>query len=197
MNFEDVRKTLNSQRRMYPREYEFLASLVTKPGYVVDIGAWMGFSTKVLAEALKAKNLPGMVIAIDPHTSKCAGKYAILTQEVGVTSTCDFLLKNLEDWGISDRTIVLPARSQDIGRNLACSDNMRDINISLLVIDGSHRYEDVKEDFEVWYPLVEPQGIIAFHDYKHIPGPTKVVDELVRSRCKEIRCVQRLIAFQK
>lgn len=36
--------------------------------------------------------------------------------------------------------------------------------IDLLFIDGDHRYNGVKKDFEVYKQLVSPNGLIAFHD---------------------------------
>ncbi len=40
--------------------------------------------------------------------------------------------------------------------------------IDFLLIDGDHRYEGVKQDFELYRPLVRKGGIIAFHDI--VPG---------------------------
>jgi hypothetical protein len=34
----------------------------------------------------------------------------------------------------------------------------------LLFIDGDHRYEGVRRDFEMYSPLVGAGGLIAFHD---------------------------------
>ena len=36
--------------------------------------------------------------------------------------------------------------------------------IDFLYIDGDHTYEGVKEDFEMYSPLVRPGGCVAFHD---------------------------------
>ena len=36
--------------------------------------------------------------------------------------------------------------------------------IDFLFIDGDHRYNGVKKDFEMYHPLVNENGIIAFHD---------------------------------
>jgi cephalosporin hydroxylase len=41
-----------------------------------------------------------------------------------------------------------------------------DRKIDYLMIDGDHRYEGVKNDFEKMFPLVRTGGIIAFHDVK-------------------------------
>lgn len=55
----------------------------------------------------------------------------------------------------------------------------------LIFIDGSHIYEDVKRDFIDWFPLLEREGFICFHDSAPIinsfqgwPGPIKLVKEL-------------------
>ncbi|WP_239404649.1 class I SAM-dependent methyltransferase [Frankia sp. Cj3] len=36
--------------------------------------------------------------------------------------------------------------------------------IDLLFIDGDHTYEGVRQDYEMYSPLVRPGGVIAFHD---------------------------------
>ena len=36
--------------------------------------------------------------------------------------------------------------------------------LDLLFIDGDHRYEGVRKDFEMYSPLVRAGGIVAFHD---------------------------------
>ena len=36
--------------------------------------------------------------------------------------------------------------------------------VDLLFIDGDHRYDGVRKDFEMYSPLVRKGGIIAFHD---------------------------------
>jgi len=45
--------------------------------------------------------------------------------------------------------------------------------IDLLFIDGDHRYEGVRKDFEMYSPLVRKGGIVAFHDI--CPGPPDAV----------------------
>lgn len=43
--------------------------------------------------------------------------------------------------------------------------------IDFLFIDGDHRYDGVKQDFELYSPLVSDGGIIAFHDIIEVDKP--------------------------
>ena len=56
--------------------------------------------------------------------------------------------------------------------------------LDFLFIDGDHRYEGVKRDFEMYSPLVRQGGMIAFHDI--VPGPAENVGG-VPQFWKEIR----------
>jgi predicted O-methyltransferase YrrM len=50
--------------------------------------------------------------------------------------------------------------------------------IDFLMIDGDHTYEGVKRDWEIYSPLVAPDGLIAFHDIlEHPEQPLCKVDE--------------------
>lgn len=55
-------------------------------------------------------------------------------------------------------------------------------------IDGSHYYEDVKQDYNMYRYKVKPGGILFFHDARMYrgganfhPGPSKLVNELEAS----------------
>jgi cephalosporin hydroxylase len=41
--------------------------------------------------------------------------------------------------------------------------------VDFLFIDGDHTYEGVKQDFELYSPLVKTGGLIAFHDIVEAP----------------------------
>lgn len=59
--------------------------------------------------------------------------------------------------------------------------------IHLLLIDGDHHYETVKQDIAGWIPKVVKDGIVVFHDYAptelnlrqfpHLVGVRRAVDE--------------------
>lgn len=49
--------------------------------------------------------------------------------------------------------------------------------VDVLFIDGDHSYAGVKQDFEMYSPLVRPNGLILFHDVvTHHTDPTCQVD---------------------
>lgn len=38
------------------------------------------------------------------------------------------------------------------------------VKLNAVFVDASHEYEDVKKDFEVWWPRLAKGGIMGFHD---------------------------------
>ena len=50
---------------------------------------------------------------------------------------------------------------------------LRGKSLDFLFIDGDHRYEGVKSDYEMYAPLVAKGGLIGFHDI--VPGPAHEV----------------------
>ena len=71
--------------------------------------------------------------------------------------------------------------------------------IDFLYLDGDHRYEAVKRDFEDWSCHVRPGGVILLHDSRREgnaaedvfargwPGPTRVAEELrAKHECIEL-----------
>lgn len=65
--------------------------------------------------------------------------------------------------------------------------------IDLLFIDGDHRYEAVRKDFDDWFPYITPGGLMILHDSRRLPGlpaylfnrgwpgPTQLASELTAS----------------
>lgn len=63
--------------------------------------------------------------------------------------------------------------------------------LDLLLIDADHTYEGVKKDYELYSPLTEPGGVVAFHDIvPHPPelgcGVDRFWNEIKRPQSREI-----------
>jgi predicted O-methyltransferase YrrM len=66
--------------------------------------------------------------------------------------------------------------------------------LDFLFIDGDHRYEGVKADFEAYSPLVRAGGLIGFHDI--VPGPPQEAGgvHLFWQELKQRQPVQEFVA---
>lgn len=66
--------------------------------------------------------------------------------------------------------------------------------IDLLFIDGDHRYDGVKADFEDYSPLCAPRGRVVFHDIN--PGPAEYGGDVSRywSELRLRHPVQEIVA---
>jgi predicted O-methyltransferase YrrM len=153
------------------REGRFLfeaARAVPAGGTIVEIGSFFGRSTVCLARGGLAGQRPA-ILAIDPQLG--SPRHASLL-------ACDdphpFFLANLERAGV--RSLVTPKKTTSVAAAADCT-----APIDLLFIDGSHELEQVRADFQHWFPKLRPGGCIAFHDSWHMGGVRRLTSELLRA----------------
>lgn len=65
--------------------------------------------------------------------------------------------------------------------SLRAAELFPDEYFDLVFIDGSHFYEDVRDDIEAWGDKVRDGGILCGHDYGNREGVKRAVDEKFRS----------------
>jgi len=135
-------------------------------GVIVEIGSWKGKSTICLGIG-SMENNRNKIIAIDPHTSHCE-KLKTYLYENEVSTFSEFQ-KNIKQAKIDH--LIEPI--VDFSFNAVHQVNK---SIDLIFIDGSHKYEDVLKDLQMFFPKVREGGVIAFHDTND-GGPNKVVLE--------------------
>lgn len=129
---------------------------------IVEIGSFLGRSTRVLAD-----NTPGVVYAIDdwlgPRDTTIDGEPVDFS---GHDLFGEFI-KNMEG---AERTY----------RAIRCDhkDPQWSGNPDMVFIDGSHEYEDVKFDIQFWMPKIVSGGLICGHD-SNKEGVAKAVIELL------------------
>ncbi len=139
-----------------------LAKKCQNKGAIVEVGSWKGKSTIWLGKGSRVGNNV-KIYAIDPHTGDRGHRH-----RYGKVWTYEEFKKNIRKAKIDDLVIPIIKTSEEA---------VKEINepVELIFIDGSHKYEDVKLDFELWFPKVINKGIMAFHDSDGRYGPTKVV----------------------
>jgi hypothetical protein len=59
--------------------------------------------------------------------------------------------------------------------------------LDFVYIDGDHHYNHVKEDLELYYPLLKPKGLLGGHDYcLPTPGVIKAVNDFASEHGLEL-----------
>jgi len=116
----------------------------------------------------KPREFALLIKAINKVSPKCVVEIGVLRG--GLTSWCVDKI---------DKVIGIDYKSK--GKNILNGDSHNEdtlaklvewldgYEIDVLFIDGDHSYEGVKQDFEMYSPLVREGGLIAFHDILDSP----------------------------
>lgn len=136
--------------------------------HVVEVGVWLGRSTKAMAETC-----PGTIYAVDtwegvPDDPDQHGRL----YEDGVDTVFDRFRANLKREIRSGK--VIPVRTT----SLQAAEWTNGSPCDFVFIDADHRYEAVCDDIRAWLPKIMPGGILAGHDYGW-PGVNAAVNELL------------------
>ncbi len=156
---------------------------LTGAGCIVEIGSWCAKSLSVITAGAIKGGFKNKIYSIDPFlTSKDEpnGKY-------------ETFFNNLTLNGIENRITHIKEKSQIAGQNF-------NDKIEFIFIDGFHKYEAVKKDFELFYPKVLSGGYIAIHDVQSYLGPAKILCDVLANdnlSLKLIKIVQQSAILQR
>lgn len=142
--------------------FELAASLPQDGPRVVEIGAWLGKSSFVLAKGLEGKKDPSLH-CIDPFNadgdSLSVDAYHETSERYG-RPLLDVFTENMRRLGVDGTIEALPGYSSEVVAGF----EERVDRIDMLFIDGNHDHDYVDQDYVDWSPLIQSGGIIAFHD---------------------------------
>ncbi len=142
-------------------------------GDVVEIGSWQGRSTSFLARAVKNSG-NGKLYAVD-HFKGNVGKEGFYV--VGRDDLSDLeqnFRSNMKRIQLSDSVQLLNMP------NHQAEQEIRDIDIRFLFIDGDHTKQGVEKDIELFFPKLMPGSIVVFDDFSNgFPGLVEAVDNLI------------------
>ncbi|MCA9806745.1 MAG: class I SAM-dependent methyltransferase [Cyanobacteria bacterium HKST-UBA06] len=124
----------------------------------LEIGCAYGKSTACMAEAIK-------------RSGKNLTFYAVDFWSMPIFPF-QWFVNHLTQLRLLDYVIPLKMRSAQAAKFFG------DNSLDFVYIDGSHEYNDVLEDLNLWYPKVKPGGWFCGHDYvfDEFPGVTSAVD---------------------
>ncbi len=130
-----------------PFAYDLMREL--RPSVFVELGVYKGESYFTFCQSVEENDLPTLCYGIDTWQGDVhTGAYdASFGQEV--------IAYNGRYVGFSE--LIRATFREAVSR-------FADESIDLLHIDGSHRYADVKRDFEAWRPKLSKAGLVLFHD---------------------------------
>ncbi|MFX1569937.1 MAG: class I SAM-dependent methyltransferase [Promethearchaeota archaeon] len=147
------------------------------PKIILEIGTAMGgtlflFSRFVSSDAI--------LISIDLLKGKIGGKNTAFIKS--------FAQKK-------QKIILIRSDSHKLSTFQRIKKILKNMKIDILFIDGDHTYEGVKKDFEMYKPLVKPEGLICFHDI--IQGSNDKVGGVpnfwneIRENCKTNEIIEK------
>jgi predicted O-methyltransferase YrrM len=154
------------------RESDYLYQLAlkaSKKGPCLEIGSYCGKSAVYIGGACKENN--AVLFSLDHHRGseeqQPGQEYFdpdLLNEQTGLIDTLPLFRHTLAVFALEDTVIPIVGRSETIGRAWQTP-------LSLIFIDGSHAYESVLKDYQIWSKHLMPGGYLVFHDI--FPDPEK------------------------
>jgi predicted O-methyltransferase YrrM len=155
------------------------------PGDIAEIGSWKGRTAATMGIALKDAGVGDCRIYAIDHHQGCPEQAEHIARE---GSTIAAFRKNVRDAGVADYIEEMVMSSAAAARIL----EERNVRLRMAFIDGAHDEESVRTDIRLMLRLMNPGGILAFHDFapEGFPGVVKAfhaeldgrVDVVARAR---------------
>ena len=139
--------------------YDYVINLYDNAIFV-EIGVYRGRSIMYMAEKIKELNKNIKLYGIDTFEGLPYNSSPLLESEEGY-NMYEIYVNNIKPLKDIINTVIGDSRN--------VYENFKNESIDFVFIDGSHSYEDVKTDIELWFPKIKIGGIISGHDYEDCP----------------------------
>ncbi|HZZ90576.1 MAG TPA: class I SAM-dependent methyltransferase, partial [Caulobacteraceae bacterium] len=146
----------------------------TTGGCVVEVGSYRGRSTAALGFGVNTAGAGVPVFAIDPHEPF----EGVFGGEFGP-----------DDRGAFMRAMAATGLYRHVRLVNLSSERVTDhwtLPVSLLFLDGDHRYAAVRRDFEAWAPKLAAEALVVLDDVDRGDGPVRLARELVETGAFEV-----------
>ncbi len=139
-----------------------LALASSKNGPCLEVGSYCGKSAIYIGSACKVNR--AILFSIDHHCGSEEQQPGeayfdpdLLDRETGKIDTLRLFRKTITDFKLEDAVIPVIGHSEIIGRYWQTA-------LSFVFIDGSHAYDSVLTDYQIWSKHVIAGGYLVFHD---------------------------------
>ena len=152
---------------MRESELQWLAEQASRHLIIVELGSYLGRSTRALAD-----NTLGKVYAVDDWAGVDAEVDGYRRPVSPSQSDLAYgrFLANVRD--LVDRGAVVPVRTEH-GESFGL-----EVAPDMVFIDGDHSYKGCRRDIEAWWPRLAEGGMLCGHDLVHAPVRDAVRDVL-------------------
>jgi len=150
------------QSQQIRSEFLELARMVKEQNckYIMEIGTYRGGTLFVFSQLADPH---ATVISLDFHFSFFGKVYGALQKGL------------LRKFVRNGKSLFLLRQNSHLPETLkVVRDILQGHELDFLFIDGDHTYEGVREDFNMYAPLVREGGLIAFHDVAESGGSREV-----------------------
>ena len=124
-----------------------------KPVIVIEIGSWLGCSTRFIAEKMPDN---GVLYAVD--TWKGSSNEQAHLQDPRLPHLYQLFLSNVKHAGLAHK--IIPIRMDSIEAAKALN-----VKADLIYIDAAHDTESVKKDILNWFPHLNRGGLLCGDDW--------------------------------
>jgi predicted O-methyltransferase YrrM len=157
----------------YTNMYHEMVNIAEDGALFVELGSFLGQSTAAMAAMIKHSNKQIRFDAVDIFelSEFSDDVHHDIVKEHGGNFLQAFT-NNLLKADVLDIVNIVKATS------LQAASRYPDRSISYLMIDASHKYQDVCDDIRAWYPKIKMGGIISGDDYDWEEVNKAVVDTI-------------------
>ena len=158
-----------SQHSSIELHYLYRTVLQLGIGNYANLGTFRGGSASCIAHGLKMLG-GGKVYAVDIFLNNPHGSFPI-----------PWLESIFEERGLSEYVEFCNGFTQEV------VDQFTDAKFKYVFIDADHQYESVRQDFDLWSPLIEDKGLLILHDVDLVP-----IDRLIEEISDEWELVEHV-----
>ena len=137
-----------------------------RPDVIIEVGVLFGASSRHMAQKLKNLGIDGAVISADTYLQEqvlwnIPEHRERLRMKNGRSQAYELYMNNGIKYELQDYMVPLAGDSRGCARHLL----QRGVTAPVIYIDGSHMKDDVYQDYQLYWPLLRPGGVMIGDDY--------------------------------
>ena len=152
------------------------------PGDLAEVGSWRGRTAVVQGLGLRDGGITdAKIYAIDHHGGSDGTEERVAREG----SNLPRFQRNIRRMGMQDLVEEMVMDSAEAAKILT----ERGVRLRMIFIDGAHDEESVRRDIRSFLPLMNPGGLMSFHDCEpegEFPGVWKAYQAELADRVEEV-----------